>query len=234
MAARRDDLRRVALNRCAFVLGTSTLPFIWNVFRSYRCGRVVTVDDPWGFGNSLEWATSCPPPRHNFAELPAYVPSAPPSSCATPTSWTASGKRRTSAGNRSSAVPETWRRNTRSQTSRAPGTRPTGPVRAKTCAQPDANAEPLRSTSAAGSSLHRRPLADAHGAPTMVRRKPAPETLAGGSSRVGRRASRRAGSARVADSAAGCFAESRAHFDVGDGGRAGRLYRLGAAPPGAI
>jgi len=28
------------------------------------------VDDPWGFGNSLEWATSCPPPRHNFLALP--------------------------------------------------------------------------------------------------------------------------------------------------------------------
>jgi cytochrome c oxidase subunit 1 len=54
----------------AFVLGASTLPFLWNVFRSYRYGRVVTVDDPWGFGNSLEWATSCPPPRHNFTELP--------------------------------------------------------------------------------------------------------------------------------------------------------------------
>jgi cytochrome c oxidase subunit 1 len=46
------------------------LPFIWNVFKSYRFGRIVTVDDPWGFGNSLEWATSCPPPRHNFTELP--------------------------------------------------------------------------------------------------------------------------------------------------------------------
>jgi cytochrome c oxidase subunit 1 len=54
----------------AFILGASTLPFIYNVFRSYRYGRVVTVDDPWGFGNSLEWATSCPPPRHNFTELP--------------------------------------------------------------------------------------------------------------------------------------------------------------------
>jgi cytochrome c oxidase subunit I len=54
----------------AFVLGASTLPFIWNVFRSYRYGREVTVDDPWGFGNSLEWATTCPPPRHNFTELP--------------------------------------------------------------------------------------------------------------------------------------------------------------------
>jgi cytochrome c oxidase subunit 1 len=54
----------------AFVLGASVLPFLWNVFRSYRYGEVVTVDDPWGFGNSLEWATTCPPPRHNFTELP--------------------------------------------------------------------------------------------------------------------------------------------------------------------
>ncbi|MDP8928415.1 MAG: cytochrome c oxidase subunit I [Actinomycetota bacterium] len=54
----------------AFVLGASTLPFIYNVFKSYRYGEPVTVDDPWGFGNSLEWATSCPPPRHNFTELP--------------------------------------------------------------------------------------------------------------------------------------------------------------------
>ena len=30
----------------------------------------MTVDDPWGWGRSLEWATSCPPPRHNFASLP--------------------------------------------------------------------------------------------------------------------------------------------------------------------
>ncbi|AKE89935.1 cytochrome c oxidase subunit I [Rhodococcus aetherivorans] len=54
----------------AFTLGVSTLPFLWNVFKSYRYGQVVTVDDPWGYGNSLEWATTCPPPRHNFYELP--------------------------------------------------------------------------------------------------------------------------------------------------------------------
>ncbi|WHT18377.1 cytochrome c oxidase subunit I [Crossiella sp. CA-258035] len=54
----------------AYLLGASTLPFIWNVFKSYRYGEVVKVDDPWGYGNSLEWATSCPPPRHNFTELP--------------------------------------------------------------------------------------------------------------------------------------------------------------------
>ena len=54
----------------AYVLGISTLPFLYNVFKSYRYGRPVEVDDPWGFGNSLEWATSCPPPRHNFTEMP--------------------------------------------------------------------------------------------------------------------------------------------------------------------
>ncbi|PXY32133.1 cytochrome c oxidase subunit I [Prauserella muralis] len=54
----------------AFVLGLSMLPFVWNVVRSYRFGDPVEVDDPWGYGNSLEWATSSPPPRHNFTELP--------------------------------------------------------------------------------------------------------------------------------------------------------------------
>ncbi|MCW2629356.1 cytochrome c oxidase subunit I [Mycobacterium sp.] len=54
----------------AFILGASMLPFVWNVFKSWRYGEPVTVDDPWGHGNSLEWATSCPPPRHNFTELP--------------------------------------------------------------------------------------------------------------------------------------------------------------------
>nr|WP_281361991.1 cytochrome c oxidase subunit I [Nakamurella aerolata] len=54
----------------AFVLGFSTLPFIWNVIRSWRHGEPTTADDPWGYGNSLEWATSSPPPRHNFTSLP--------------------------------------------------------------------------------------------------------------------------------------------------------------------
>jgi len=54
----------------SFLLGLSVLPFIWNVFKSYRYGEPVDVDDPWGFGNSLEWATTSPPPRHNFLELP--------------------------------------------------------------------------------------------------------------------------------------------------------------------
>ncbi|MEV8632738.1 cytochrome c oxidase subunit I [Streptosporangium sp. NPDC051023] len=54
----------------SFVLGVSTLPFLYNVWWTFRNAPRVTVDDPWGFGNSLEWATSCPPPRHNFTSLP--------------------------------------------------------------------------------------------------------------------------------------------------------------------
>ncbi|MDP9846270.1 cytochrome c oxidase subunit I [Streptosporangium lutulentum] len=54
----------------AFLLGASTLPFLYNIWRTARHAPRVTVDDPWGFGNSLEWATSCPPPRHNFDFLP--------------------------------------------------------------------------------------------------------------------------------------------------------------------
>jgi len=54
----------------SFILGISMLPFIWNFVWSLRNGEPVFGQDPWGFGNSLEWATSCPPPRHNFLRLP--------------------------------------------------------------------------------------------------------------------------------------------------------------------
>ncbi len=53
----------------AFLLGASTLPFLWNVWKS-RKSPLVKLDDPWGWGRSLEWATSSPPPRHNFHSLP--------------------------------------------------------------------------------------------------------------------------------------------------------------------
>ncbi|MFZ1116242.1 MAG: cytochrome c oxidase subunit I, partial [Propionibacteriaceae bacterium] len=49
----------------AFLLGASMIPFLWNVWKSRRA-PLVNTDDPWGWGRSLEWATSCPPPRHNF------------------------------------------------------------------------------------------------------------------------------------------------------------------------
>jgi cytochrome c oxidase subunit 1 len=54
----------------AAILAISFLPFLWNVYTTTRHAPQVTVDDPWGYGCSLEWATSCPPPRHNFASLP--------------------------------------------------------------------------------------------------------------------------------------------------------------------
>jgi cytochrome c oxidase subunit 1 len=54
----------------SFILGASTLFFLYNVWKSYRYGRLVGVDDPWGHGNSLEWATSSPPPLRNFERLP--------------------------------------------------------------------------------------------------------------------------------------------------------------------
>ena len=54
----------------SLLLGASMLPFLYNVYKSYLYGEIVTSDDPWGHGNSLEWATSCPPPRHNFTSIP--------------------------------------------------------------------------------------------------------------------------------------------------------------------
>ncbi len=54
----------------SFVLGASTIPFLYNVFKSWKYGKLALRDDPWGHGNSLEWATSSPPPRHNFVSIP--------------------------------------------------------------------------------------------------------------------------------------------------------------------
>ena len=53
----------------AFLLAASVLPFILNVYKTAKSPDVV-LDDPWGWGRSLEWATTCPPPRHNFVTLP--------------------------------------------------------------------------------------------------------------------------------------------------------------------
>jgi cytochrome c oxidase subunit 1 len=53
----------------SFLLAASTFPFLYNVWIS-RNAPLVEVDDPWGWGRSLEWATSCPPPRHNFDSIP--------------------------------------------------------------------------------------------------------------------------------------------------------------------
>jgi len=52
----------------AFLIAASTLPFLWNIFASLRAGEVAG-DDPWE-GNTLEWATTSPPPPYNFDHLP--------------------------------------------------------------------------------------------------------------------------------------------------------------------
>ena len=54
----------------SFILGASTFVFLYNIYMTWKRGESVTADDPWGFANSLEWATSCPPPRHNFTSIP--------------------------------------------------------------------------------------------------------------------------------------------------------------------
>ena len=48
----------------------SFLPFFYNVWKTHVSAPRVEVDDPWGYGGSLEWGTSCPPPRHNFTSIP--------------------------------------------------------------------------------------------------------------------------------------------------------------------
>jgi cytochrome c oxidase subunit 1 len=53
----------------AFLLGIAILPFLWNVWITRNAPKV-NVDDPWGWGRTLEWATSSPPPRFNFTKLP--------------------------------------------------------------------------------------------------------------------------------------------------------------------
>ena len=60
----------------AFLLGVSMIPFLWNVWITRKSPKV-TVNDPWGWGRSLEWATSCPPPRHNFDSLPRVRSNSP-------------------------------------------------------------------------------------------------------------------------------------------------------------
>src|SRR6266498_1431597 len=52
----------------AFLIAVSVLVFLVNVFRTLRQPRSAPAD-PWA-GNTLEWATSSPPPPHNFDALP--------------------------------------------------------------------------------------------------------------------------------------------------------------------
>jgi cytochrome c oxidase subunit 1 len=52
----------------AFLIATAVLVFIVNFVRS-AARREPAGDDPWE-GNTLEWATTSPPPVHNFMRIP--------------------------------------------------------------------------------------------------------------------------------------------------------------------
>jgi cytochrome c oxidase subunit I len=51
-----------------FTIAAGMVAFMWNVFVTMRSGEPAG-DDPWE-GNTLEWATSSPPPPYNFDHLP--------------------------------------------------------------------------------------------------------------------------------------------------------------------
>ncbi len=55
----------------AFILGASTLIFVYNLIHSARHGKVAG-DNPWG-GLTLEWALSSPPPTFNFPATPRVI-----------------------------------------------------------------------------------------------------------------------------------------------------------------
>jgi cytochrome c oxidase subunit 1 len=52
----------------AYILFISVASLLWNFWISWRRPRPAG-DNPWD-GHTLEWATSSPPPHHNFVELP--------------------------------------------------------------------------------------------------------------------------------------------------------------------
>ena len=52
----------------AFTIALGTVVFIWNLWVSHR-RPVMAGNDPWE-GQTLEWWTTSPPPRHNFDSLP--------------------------------------------------------------------------------------------------------------------------------------------------------------------
>jgi cytochrome c oxidase subunit 1 len=52
------------------IMSLAVVVFILNIWITARNAPRVGLDDPWGFGRSLEWATASPIPRHNFTKIP--------------------------------------------------------------------------------------------------------------------------------------------------------------------
>lgn len=57
----------VVMSTAAFVLLLAQIPFLYNMFTSWKTGKKVENDNPWG-ATTLEWAASSPPPHENFPE----------------------------------------------------------------------------------------------------------------------------------------------------------------------
>ncbi|MGH9153943.1 MAG: cytochrome ubiquinol oxidase subunit I, partial [Acidimicrobiales bacterium] len=62
------DLWNAVATVGALTIAVSILVFMLNVARTLRSG-VRTPEDPWD-ARTLEWATTSPPPAHNFTRLP--------------------------------------------------------------------------------------------------------------------------------------------------------------------
>ena len=59
----------------SLIMAVAIVVFVWNFLTSLRLGPPAG-DDPWG-GHTLEWATSSPPPHHNFTSLPPIASHTP-------------------------------------------------------------------------------------------------------------------------------------------------------------
>ncbi len=70
----------------SFILGLSILPFLYNVWKTAKYGKPVGVDDPWGYGRSLEWATSCRRPGTTSSPCRGSAVNPRRSTCTTPRS----------------------------------------------------------------------------------------------------------------------------------------------------
>jgi cytochrome c oxidase subunit 1 len=63
-------LTNLVISGGSLLVALGVLAFVANLTWNVLLGRGRPAgDDPWG-GNSLEWATSSPPPHHNFTSLP--------------------------------------------------------------------------------------------------------------------------------------------------------------------